>query len=632
MSRERSRNDDGVVAVIVSICAVVLFGIAALVVDISSMYERRRATQTTADLAALAGAQDLNGSEEGAVAARLSAKEYVERNLPPGGEYADLPPDWDTDADPSNGAITITANHTRIMVSAPRRQVDFVFAGALPSGVLTSSTVGAVAVAEIRSPGASLPFFLDVNTSAGLTCLKDGANGQVNALSTGTITPIALSRSAMFRATRLQDHNQNHAGFTSMSPNSGPAGTVITITGTRLNVVQSVTFDGIEGLIGTKSQTQLTVTAPVGLTGPTSVVLFGNGNGNSTAAGTFTFPPPAVMSPIVAALAPADGPDAGGTNVTITGSNFAPGATVAFGTVAGVAATVESATSITVQSPPRGAQPTSVAVTVRNPDGVTSNGNVTFTYIVDPTGCSGNVGNFGYLDIPRANVSGENAPIEQNISRGLDHLLSVAPASVLNLGLNEECTTNGSGGAPVAGAIPDVGSGVDGANCISVAQGNKVDAVTDGFLDGNPARLKGVPTTGTLGGRSNINIDAFASYLPVGRTVTEFLNVPSTFVGEINCDILQSPRFGTVPVLNVDTNPENGFYAVRGFRGVFVDSPDPAERGFVFNNNENKVLLVKSYVLELSLFSHCVQSSGQVGDTVDFLGPGSGPRVPVLIK
>jgi len=50
----RLRRDDGVIAVIVAICMVVLLGIATIVVDVGSLYAERRQLQNGADAAALA--------------------------------------------------------------------------------------------------------------------------------------------------------------------------------------------------------------------------------------------------------------------------------------------------------------------------------------------------------------------------------------------------------------------------------------------------------------------------------------------------------------------------------------------------------------------------------------------------
>src|ERR1700730_10621288 len=64
---------------------------------------------------------------------------------------------------------------------------------------------------------------------------------------------------------------------------------------------------------------------------------------------TWSGTPPA--APTVSNVNPATGPASGGTTVTITGTNFAAGDTVAFGGSAATGVTVNSATSITANAP-----------------------------------------------------------------------------------------------------------------------------------------------------------------------------------------------------------------------------------------------------------------------------------------
>lgn len=73
----------------------------------------------------------------------------------------------------------------------------------------------------------------------------------------------------------------------------------------------------------------------------------------------FTYAP----VPTVASLSPNAGPTAGGTLVTITGTGFIAGATVAFGATAATNVTVVSATQITVVDPPESAGTVAVTVT-----------------------------------------------------------------------------------------------------------------------------------------------------------------------------------------------------------------------------------------------------------------------------
>jgi hypothetical protein len=90
-----------------------------------------------------------------------------------------------------------------------------------------------------------------------------------------------------------------------------------------------------------------------------------DGGVNFVRAGSVTYAAPA-GPPIVTSVSPNSGSRAGGNTVTITGSAFVSGATVAFGTTAATSVTFVSATSLTVVAPSGVGV---VPVTVRNPDG-----------------------------------------------------------------------------------------------------------------------------------------------------------------------------------------------------------------------------------------------------------------------
>ena len=67
-------------------------------------------------------------------------------------------------------------------------------------------------------------------------------------------------------------------------------------------------------------------------------------------------------APTVSGVSPTSGTTAGGTPVTITGTGFLAGATVAFGTTAATSVTVASSTTITATTPAHAAGAVNVAV------------------------------------------------------------------------------------------------------------------------------------------------------------------------------------------------------------------------------------------------------------------------------
>jgi hypothetical protein len=87
---------------------------------------------------------------------------------------------------------------------------------------------------------------------------------------------------------------------------------------------------------------------------------------------------PTPILPSVSAVSPSAGTTLGGTAVTITGANFAAGATVSVGGAAATNVVVASATSITAVTAARGAGAVEVTVTVNGRSGSLPNA---FTYI-----------------------------------------------------------------------------------------------------------------------------------------------------------------------------------------------------------------------------------------------------------
>src|ERR1019366_3912614 len=90
-----------------------------------------------------------------------------------------------------------------------------------------------------------------------------------------------------------------------------------------------------------------------------------------------------VVAPAVTSVSPNNGPAAGGTAVTITGANFATGATVTFGGTAATNVVVVNSTTITATTPAGSAG--AVTVTVTNPGGQSGSLANGFTYVVPPT-------------------------------------------------------------------------------------------------------------------------------------------------------------------------------------------------------------------------------------------------------
>jgi len=176
--------------------------------------------------------------------------------------------------------------------------------------------------------------------------------------------------------------------ITSVIPNSGPTsgGTQVTITGTNFQTSGTtvVRFDTTPATnVNVMDSTKITAVTPahseqtlgVRVTNPDGQVV--------TLPQGFTY-----LAPLsVASITPNTGSTAGGTVVTINGTNFQSGATVTIGGIAATDVSVGSTTTITAKTPvgpatQQATQPRDVVVT--NPDGSSATLARGFTYFVPP--------------------------------------------------------------------------------------------------------------------------------------------------------------------------------------------------------------------------------------------------------
>jgi hypothetical protein len=116
----------------------------------------------------------------------------------------------------------------------------------------------------------------------------------------------------------------------SFTPNSGLAGTQVTVTGANLTGTSAVSFGSTAASVfNVASDNQLTVIAPAGgSTGPISVT---TGSGTGTSSSDFVY----LSAPVITSFSPNSG--FAGTEVTLTGSGLSGATSVSFnGSVAGV--------------------------------------------------------------------------------------------------------------------------------------------------------------------------------------------------------------------------------------------------------------------------------------------------------
>ena len=167
-----------------------------------------------------------------------------------------------------------------------------------------------------------------------------------------------------------------------VSPPSGPTagGTSVTITGSSFTGATKVLFGTVAATNYTvNSFTSVTATSPPQSAGPVDVtVTTPLGTSPDTSADQYIY----LALPSVSAVSPPSGLTAGGTSVTITGTNLAGASSVQFGsTAARISADGDS--SVTATSPPESPGP--VDVTVTTPGGTSPNSSAdTYTFVLPP--------------------------------------------------------------------------------------------------------------------------------------------------------------------------------------------------------------------------------------------------------
>ena len=226
----------------------------------------------------------------------------------------------------------------------------------------------------------ALMFTVDSSTSI-VAKVPPGSAGSVDVTVT---TPGGVSAtSAVDQYTYLPQ-----AVVTGINPHVGveAGGTTVVITGLNFSPTTQVSF-GSAGLAAftIDSPTQITATSPPG----TGDVFIGIANGGSISdavpAGKFSYIP----GTTVTGISPSVGPAAGGTLVTITGTQFNGAVEVDFGSVQ-ASASVLSDTSITATAP---AGTGAVDVRVIGPGGTSpTNAADVFTYSPTVTGVSPHTG------------------------------------------------------------------------------------------------------------------------------------------------------------------------------------------------------------------------------------------------
>jgi len=259
---------------------------------------------------------------------------------------------------------------------------------------------------------------------------------------------------------------------TSVSPNNGPAagGTAVTVAGSGFQPGATVSFGGSALAVSTVSATSITGTTAAHAGGAVNVVVT-NGDAQ-TGSCTSCFSYVAAPAPTISSVTPNNGTSAGGTPVTVAGTGFQTGATVAFGG-ASLTATTVNATSITGTTSVHAAG--AVNVVVNNPDlqSATCTTCYTFTAAPPPTVSSVAPTNGSTSGGTSVTISGTGFQTSATVSFG------GSPVSVVTL---TPTTITGTTSAHAAGAVsvlvtnPDTQTGSCSACFTYVGTGNAIQS------------------------------------------------------------------------------------------------------------------------------------------------------------
>jgi len=277
---------------------------------------------------------------------------------------------------------------------------------------------------------------------------------------------------------------------TAISPAAGPStgGTSVTISGTGFATGAVVYFGTTPSpSVSVTSATSITATSPSG-SGTVDVTVSGSGVMSATnSADMFAFAPP----PTVSGVSPSAGPTGGGTVVTISGTNFASGAAVAFGTAPGTNVVVSSSTSISATSP--AGSPGSVDIVVTLP--------------VAGSSTTSTADQFAYDAPPTVSATSPNAgPVSGGTAVTITGTNFVTGSSVSFGGVASPAVTVTSSTSITATSPPmSSASVVDVA--VTTPGGTSASSSSDQFAYGPPSVLVVSPTSGTTAGGTQVNIN-----------------------------------------------------------------------------------------------------------------------------
>ena len=269
------------------------------------------------------------------------------------------------------GTVNVTV-HTGGGTSAVATADEYSYGAPTVSSVSprSGSTAGGTAVTISGTgfvPGATVKFGTAAASSVTFVSATE-LNATAPAHAAGTVDVTVSTPGGTSATSRLDQYAYGAPSVSAVNPTVGPTagGNTVTITGTNFVAGATVDFGANAGTsVDVESSTKLTAVAPAGSYGTVDVTV-GTAGGTSATSSADHY---GYGQPSVSAVSPSSGPGNGGKSVTITGTNFAAGATVQFGSAAATSVQFSSSTQLIATAPPGTG---TVDVTVTTPQGGTS--------------------------------------------------------------------------------------------------------------------------------------------------------------------------------------------------------------------------------------------------------------------
>ena len=404
---------------------------------------------------------------------------------------------------------------------------------------------------------------------------------------------------------------------TGVSPNNGPAagGTAITISGTNFVSGATATLGGTAATnVVVVNSTTITATTAAHAAGAVTVTVTNPDTQSGSLTNGYTYNP----APTVTSVSPNNGPAAGGTAITISGTNFVSGATATLGGTAATNVVVVNSTTITATTAAHAAG--AVTVTVTNPD--TQSGSLTngYTYLgaaPTVTGVSPNNGPAAggtAITISGTNfVSGATATLGGTAATNVvvvnsttitattaAHAAGAVTVTVTNPDTQSGSLTNGYTYNPVptvTGVSPNNGPGAGG-TAITISGTN--------FVSGATATLGGTAATNVVVVNSTTITATTAAHAAGAVTVT--VTNPDTQSGSLTNGYTYNPA-PTVTSVSPNNGPAAGGTAITISGTNFVSGATATLGGTAATN----VVVVNSTTITATTAAH---AAGAVTVTV----------------